>query len=151
VNGDAVRESELIIDSGSVVNDIELSYAIDQHSGNATRRIRVGGSDTDVPLGYCINSQASYGVLSKTLESVAIERQGSASRAIVNRLSALAMPRARVTYALTTSYAWLRPRQIVTLNDADIDAAGVCVVDAVTVSEVEVSATLIILTPTGVE
>jgi len=150
-NGDVVRDSELILDSGSVVNDIDLSYAVDQSSGNMTRRVRVGGRDTDTPLGACINSQTNYGIRSATPENVAIERQGSATRAIVNRLSALAMPRARVSYTLTTSYAWLRPRHIVTLNDADIDTAGVCVVDAVTISEVEVSATLIILTPYGVE
>ena len=40
------------------------------------------------------------------------------------------------TYALTTSHAWFRAASDRHPNDADIDAAGVCVVDAVTVSEV---------------
>jgi hypothetical protein len=146
-NGDAVRASELILDSGSLVNDLEVTYAFDMASGDTTRRTRVGGIGSETPLGACINSQAAYGARSLSLESIAVERQGSASRAVVARLAALALPKARVSYDLATSYAWLRPRQLVTLNDADVNAQGVAVVDALELSEVALNATLVIIAP----
>lgn len=149
--GDVARSSELILDSGAVVNDLELAFAVDQASGDMTRRLRAGASDAEIPLGDCINSQAAYGVRSESLESVVIERRGSAARALVARLTALAMPRARVSYDLATAYAWLRPRQLVMLQDADVGAYGVAVIDGMILSELGLNATLLILTPTGDE
>lgn len=147
--GDVSRSSELILDSGAVVNEIELAYAFDLYSGDMSKRLRAGADDAEIPLGVCANSQAAYGVRAERLESVVIERQGTAARALVTRLSALAEPRARLSYDLATSYAWLRPRQIVTVNDADVGAYGIGVVDALTLSEVGSTATIVIITPTG--
>jgi len=147
--GDVARSSELILDSGAVVNDLELSYAVDVATGDMTRRLRAGASNAEIPLGDCINSQTSYGVRAESIRSAVIERRGTAARALVARLTALAMPRARVAYDLATSYGWLRPRQIVVVSDADVGAYGVAVVDKLTLSEVGLTAELLILTPTG--
>ena len=147
--GDVVRASELSLDSGAVVNDLTLAYGYDMATGEPTRTAAAGGLDSTAPLGDCINSQARYGVRSESLESVVLEAPGAAARAITARLLALAEPRARVAYDLATSYGWLRPRQIVVVSDADVGAYGVAVVDKLTLSEVGLTAELLILTPTG--
>jgi hypothetical protein len=149
--GDVSRSSELSLDSGDVINEFTLTYGLDVATGETTRTNTAGGLDTDAPLGACINSQARYGVRSESLESVVIEAPGSAARAVTTRLLALAEPRARVSYDLSTSYAWLRPRQLVMLQDADVGAFGVAVIDGMTLSELSLNATLLILTPTGEE
>ncbi len=148
--GDAVRSSELIIDDADVVNEITLGYGYDFATNSDTRTLTAGGVGTGSPLGACINSQARYGVRAVSLQTPVIEASGSASRAVAARLLALAEPRPRVSYDLATSYGWLRPRQIVTLTDADIDVGGIGVVDKLTLSEVGITAEILILTP-GVE
>jgi len=148
--GDVVRASELSLDSGAVVNDLTLAYGYDMAKGEPTRTAAAGGLDSAAPLGDCINSQARYGVRSEFMDKVSVlEAPGSAARAITARLLALAEPRARVAYDLATSYGWLRPRQIVVVSDADVGAYGVAVVDKLTLSEVGLTAELLILTPTG--
>jgi hypothetical protein len=145
--GDAVRASELGLDAGAVINDLTLAYGYDMAKGEATRTSTAGGLDNTAPLGACINSQARYGVRSESLESIVLEAPGAAARALTARLLALAEPRARVAYDLATSYGWLRPRQIVAVSDADVGAYGVAVVDKLTLSEVGLTAELLIITP----
>lgn len=149
--GDAVRSSELLLDASDVINEISLSYAIDLDSGDPTRHIRGGGEGSDIPLATCLNSQLAYGVKAEEVESVAIEEVGSAARAVAARLIALAEPKARISYDLAPSFAWLRPRQIVRVIDADVGAYGLAVVDQLTLSELGSSVELIVLVPTGAE
>lgn len=147
--GDITRSGELVLDAGSVLNDLVFSYAYDQHVGEMTRSTSGGAEDVDLPLGACINSKRAFGISSQSIENVVMENVGAVQRAIAARLLALAYPKARIPYDLSTSYGWLRPRQIVTVNDADVSAYGVAVVDSIELSEVGSRATVLILVPTG--
>lgn len=149
--GDAVRSSEIAYDSGNTINEITTSYRFDVDRGDMTASVTIGGESTTSPLGACINSQNAQGVRAESVEAVVFEDAGAASRAAVARLAALSSPRGRVSYDLSTSYGWLRPRQIVTVNDADVGAYGVAVVDSIELSEVGSSATILILVPTGAQ
>lgn len=147
-NGDVAREGELVVPSGDVVNEILISFGIDQFSGEATRSIRVGGIDSEFVLEMSVESQRFYGIKSQTIESVIIEDPGCAHRVASARLAALAIPKPRISYSLSPSYAWLRPRQIVEVYDEDVQAYGVGVVDSIMISETSSSAEVILLTQT---
>jgi len=147
--GDVIRDGEISLDSKGVVNEISLSYAIDLESGDPTKFVRAGGIDSDIPLGACLNSQQAYGVISEEVESVVLEDVGSATRAITALLLAKAIPRARINYDLPPSYAWLRPRQVVRVQDADVKAYGLAIVDKLVLSETGSSIEIVLVTPTG--
>ena len=70
-----------------------------------------------------------------------------AARAIAARLLTFAEPRARVSYDLSPSYGWLRPRHIVTVSDEEIGANGIGIVDKLSISELGINVEIIILVP----
>jgi len=146
--GDVVRASELSIESGDVVNEITISYGFDMAKGESTRSATAGGINNTSPFGACINSQARYGVKPEFMDKVSVlETPGSAARAIAARLLTFAEPRARVSYDLSPSYGWLRPRHIVTVSDEEIGANGIGIVDKLNISELGINVEIIILVP----
>ena len=124
------RATPITTDSGSIVNRWTLNYAYSVRTGKycevATRGNQTVTADGVTTLGdqdaYCIASQARYGVIEKTIESVCVYDDATAGAILAWMARAYAFPRRSVGYVVPASYK-LYKGQIVRLTDAKVSIA----------------------------
>ena len=124
------RATPITTDSGGIVNRWTLNYAYSVRTGQycevATRGNDTTTADGTTTLGdqdaYCIASQARYGVIEKTIESVCVYDDATAGAILAWMARAYAVPRRSVGYVVPASYK-LYKGQIVRLTDAKVSIA----------------------------
>lgn len=124
------RATPITTDSGGIVNRWTLNYAYSVRTGQycevATRGNDTTTADGTTTLGdqdaYCIASQARYGVVEKTIESVCVYDDATAGAILAWMARAYAFPRRSVGYVVPASYQ-LYKGQIVRLTDARVSIA----------------------------
>ena len=121
------RATPITTDSGGIVNRWTLNYAYSVRTGQycevATRGNDTTTADGTTTLGdqdaYCLASQARYGVVEKTIDTVCVYDDATAGAILAWMARAYAFPRRSVGYVVPASYK-LYKGQIVRLTDAKV-------------------------------
>ena len=121
------RATPISVDSSSIVNRWTLNYAYSVRTGQycevATRGNDTVTADGVTTLGdqdaYCLASQARYGVVEKTIDTVCVYDDATAGAILAWMARAYAFPRRTVGYVVPSSYQ-LHKGQIVRLTDAKV-------------------------------
>lgn len=124
------RATNIIVDSSDIINRWTMNYAYSVRTGQycevATRGNQTVTADGTTTLGdqdaYCIASQARYGVVEKTIESVCVYDDATAGAILAWMARAYAFPRRTVGYVVPSSYQ-LYKGQIVRLTDSLVSIA----------------------------
>jgi hypothetical protein len=124
------RATSISVDSADVINRWTMNYAYSVRTGQycevATRGDNTVTADGVTTLGdqdaYCLASQARYGVVEKTIESVCVYDDATAGAILAWMARAYAFPRRTVGYVVPSSYQ-LHKGQIVRLTDAKVSIA----------------------------
>ena len=124
------RATPITTDSGSIVNRWTMNYAYSVRTGQycevATRGNDTTTADGTTTLGdqdaYCLASQARYGVIEKTIDTVCVYDDATAGAILAWMARAYAFPRRTVGYVVPASYK-LYKGQIVRLTDARVSIA----------------------------
>jgi hypothetical protein len=124
------RATSISVDSGDIINRWTMNYAYSVRTGQycevATRGNDTVTSDGVTTLGdqdaYCLASQARYGVIEKTIESVCVYDDATAGAILAWMARAYAFPRRTVGYVVPSSYQ-LHKGQIVRLTDSLVSIA----------------------------
>jgi len=124
------RATPISVDSGGIVNRWTMNYAYSVRTGQycevATRGNDTVTADGVTTLGdqdaYCIASQARYGVVEKTIESVCVYDDATAGAILAWMARAYAFPRRTVGYVVPSSYQ-LHKGQIIRLTDSLVHIA----------------------------
>ena len=119
------RATNISADSSDIINRWTMNYAYSVRTGQycevATRGNQTVTADGVTTLGdqdaYCIASQARYGVIEKTIESVCVYDDATAGAILAWMARAYAFPRRTVGYVVPSSYQ-LYKGQIVRLTDS---------------------------------
>jgi hypothetical protein len=121
------RATPISVDSSGIVNRWTLNYAYSVRTGQycevATRGNDSVTADGVTTLGdqdaYCLASQARYGVVEKTIDTVCVYDDATAGAILAWMARAYAFPRRSVGYVVPSSYQ-LHKGQIVRLTDAKV-------------------------------
>jgi len=124
------RATPISVDSGGIVNRWTMNYAYSVRTGQycevATRGNDTVTADGVTTLGdqdaYCLASQARYGVIEKTIDTVCVYDDATAGAILAWMARAYAFPRRTVGYVVPSSYQ-LHKGQIVRLTDAKVSIA----------------------------
>ena len=124
------RATNISADSSDIINRWTMNYAYSVRTGQycevATRGNQTVTADGTTTLGdqdaYCIASQARYGVIEKTIESVCVYDDATAGAILAWMARAYAFPRRTVGYVVPSSYQ-LYKGQIVRLTDSRVSIA----------------------------
>ena len=124
------RATNISADSSDIINRWTMNYAYSVRTGQycevATRGNQTVTADGVTTLGdqdaYCIASQARYGVIEKTIESVCVYDDATAGAILAWMARAYAFPRRTVGYVVPSSYQ-LYKGQIVRLTDSRVSIA----------------------------
>ena len=124
------RATNISADSSDIINRWTMNYAYSVRTGQycevATRGNQTVTADGTTTLGdqdaYCIASQARYGVVEKTIESVCVYDDATAGAILAWMARAYAFPRRTVGYVVPSSYQ-LYKGQIVRLTDSRVSIA----------------------------
>ena len=124
------RATNISVDSADIINRWTMNYAYCARKGQycevATRGNQTVTADGTTTLGdqdaYCIASQARYGVIEKTIESVCVYDDATAGAILAWMARAYAFPRRTVGYVVPSSYQ-LYKGQIVRLTDSRVSIA----------------------------
>ena len=124
------RATNISADSSDIINRWTMNYAYSVRTGQycevATRGNQTVTADGVTTLGdqdaYCIASQARYGVVEKTIESVCVYDDATAGAILAWMARAYAFPRRTVGYVVPSSYQ-LYKGQIVRLTDSLVSIA----------------------------
>jgi hypothetical protein len=124
------RATNISADSSDIINRWTMNYAYSVRTGQycevATRGNQTVTADGVTTLGdqdgYCIASQARYGVIEKTIESVCVYDDATAGAILAWMARAYAFPRRTVGYVVPSSYQ-LYKGQIVRLTDSLVSIA----------------------------
>ena len=124
------RATSISVDSADIINRWTMNYAYSVRTGQycevATRGNDTVTADGVTTLGdqdaYCIASQARYGVIEKTIESVCVYNDATAGAILAWMARAYAFPRRTVGYVVPSSYQ-LYKGQIVRLTDSLVHIA----------------------------
>ena len=124
------RATNISADSSDIINRWTMNYAYSVRTGQycevATRGNQTVTADGVTTLGdqdaYCIASQARYGVVEKTIESVCVYDDATAGAILAWMARAYAFPRRTVGYVVPSSYQ-LYKGQIVRLTDSRVSIA----------------------------
>lgn len=104
------RVSKIRVDGSKICNDFSLDYALSRRTGNysASARLGAGPYDSEDPSLVslaCRNSQARYGLVSKTFQAEAIWEGTSAQGVLAWMAAAYSSPHRRINY-LVAEGAW---------------------------------------------
>jgi len=121
------RATPISVDSGGIVNRWTMNYAYSVRTGQycevATRGNDTVTADGVTTLGdqdaYCLASQARYGIVEKTIDTVCVYDDATAGAILAWMARAYAFPRRTVGYVVPSSYQ-LHKGQIVRLTDAKV-------------------------------
>lgn len=124
------RATNITADSSAIINRWTMNYAYSVRTGQycevATRGNQTVTADGVTTLGdqdaYCIASQARYGVIEKTIESVCVYDDATAGAILAWMARAYAFPRRTVGYLVPSSYQLFKG-QIVRLTDSRVSIA----------------------------
>jgi len=159
-DGSCSRSSPVSRDSKDVINDLTifagycrlrgiytLQYALAAGRGTNQSNQIVRKSPT------CVMSQDVYGAKVEERESVILYDLGSVGLVLEQVIEAKAFPKARVSYDLPPSMAWVRPGTLLEVYDREVRLSGLGLVDRLLLSETGPTVELVMLreTPTSFE